>query len=245
MEPTLDLVPVGPRAFVCYSTKDVGVVDRVVKEISSSLEDLQLDVWYDRLKINAGDSVIREIAAGIGLCDYFLPILSEHSIKSRWVRFEIESALTGEVNADTPFVIPLIISGQIADVGPMLRAKRIADCRSDRFETGIGEVHGAIRRDWDCRFVVRSPVAAQFFRGEAGATTPVLREGDVLRENGVLGYALVGGTLRPVRSKIQGVIARLHFTNGDQVVAGQALYSVRVDDAQLKRKYRNYSKGRV
>lgn len=76
------------KVFVSYSRKDLAIVTPLV----SSLVAAGVDVWIDEKKLAGGQSLWGEIATGIEDCDWFIPVLSEHSMHSDWFHREVHHA---------------------------------------------------------------------------------------------------------------------------------------------------------
>jgi hypothetical protein len=95
------------RVFITYSHADEGFVDRLLEELEIS----GLDVTLDKRVLRPGDSLIK-IFGEIGTCNFLLPILSSTSIKSNWVKKELETAIIKEIEEPDFRVIPIIKNGE-------------------------------------------------------------------------------------------------------------------------------------
>jgi len=79
-----------PReVFLSHSTKDRGFADR----IAAVLRDHGVPVWYSTTNIVGAKQWHDEIGKALARCDWFIVVLSPHSIKSRWVQRELHYAL--------------------------------------------------------------------------------------------------------------------------------------------------------
>lgn len=94
------------KCFITYSHLDNVFVDKLVAD----LEDSGLDVSIDHKVLKSGDSFLK-LFKEIGISDFLIPILSENSIESNWVKKEISVAITKEINEDAFKVIPVIKEG--------------------------------------------------------------------------------------------------------------------------------------
>ncbi len=90
-------VRVRPRVFLSYTHSDYEKVESIAEE----LRRRQVDVWFDEWKVAAGDSLMREIEAGLSLADFVLLFVSAASASSRWMREEYEAARAMEVEGRT------------------------------------------------------------------------------------------------------------------------------------------------
>lgn len=113
------------RVFISYSHRDVKFVRRLRSDIRAATPN----VWVDEQELKVGDSISESISNGLAGSDYLVVVLSKNSIKSRWVRLELASALSEELSGRGIVVLP----AQIEDckVPILLRDKLSADFRSD------------------------------------------------------------------------------------------------------------------
>ena len=79
--------------FICHSSADKPFV-RILK---SRLEKLDGRVWVDEDEIRPGASLIGAISNGIDEMDYLGVVLSPKSVRSKWVREELEIALIDQI----------------------------------------------------------------------------------------------------------------------------------------------------
>ncbi len=92
------------RVFVSYSSKD----HRKVETLVSKLKSKGVDVWIDESRLAGGDPLWETIEAAIDDNDYFLPVISDHSLLSEWFHKELRHAY--RTNRKT---VPLRISGEV------------------------------------------------------------------------------------------------------------------------------------
>lgn len=76
------------KVFISYSYKD----KEFVQKLASDLQARGIRLWYDRLEINVGDSIVEKIEQGIGQSAFLLVVLSKNSIGATWVQKEIKFA---------------------------------------------------------------------------------------------------------------------------------------------------------
>jgi tetratricopeptide (TPR) repeat protein len=76
------------KLFISYAHLDSGVV----LNISRQLEEAGYEVWIDKLGIQGGDLWVSEIVKGIRGCDIFLLFVSSNSVRSEYVRRELDVA---------------------------------------------------------------------------------------------------------------------------------------------------------
>ena len=91
--------------FLSYSHSD----KHIAQSVAAELQKNGIEVWYDKWEIKPGDSLIQKIfTEGLSKCDYFLILLSQNSLKSRWVQEELDSALVKKIEGVTR-VIPILL----------------------------------------------------------------------------------------------------------------------------------------
>ncbi len=103
-----EAVPVrkkGDGVFLSHSSKD----KQFVRWLGTQLQKKGHFVWIDEAEIRAGESLIDKISEGLGSVEYVVAILSKASIKSEWVKRELNVALTREIKRKKYQVIPILI----------------------------------------------------------------------------------------------------------------------------------------
>ncbi|MGD9511301.1 MAG: toll/interleukin-1 receptor domain-containing protein [Geminicoccaceae bacterium] len=124
-----------PKAFISYSHVD----QEIAKRVALTLKDVGLEVWFDVDQLNAGQSFIGEINTNLTNADYLILLVSEHSLKSRFVDREWMSFLA---NKGAP-IIPLLINGNLP---PILSDVIYIDFRN-RIEQGLEELRRYFKRE--------------------------------------------------------------------------------------------------
>lgn len=76
--------------FISYSQVDGMFVDSLNNHLLSE----QVNVWWDANEQAAGDYIKKQIQKGISPSSVFVVVMSKQSVKSNWVRFELNSALS-------------------------------------------------------------------------------------------------------------------------------------------------------
>ncbi len=110
-----------PNAFISYSHGD----RRYAEQLTSALSERGIRVWIDTLEIRPGDSLVTKIfEEGLRDCQLFLVLLSKSSVRSEWVRHELDIALINRLKHVTR-VIPLLV--EQCDIPVALRSLRWLD----------------------------------------------------------------------------------------------------------------------
>jgi hypothetical protein len=131
---------VGPRVFLSHSHVD----KRFVRSLAEKLSAKKINVWIDEAEMWPGDSLIDKLRKAIDSVDILVAVLSRTSIKSRWVKKEIEIATIQEIKHKRLKVIPLLLHN--CSLPGFLEGKLYADfTTSYRQRTSLPKLIRAIR----------------------------------------------------------------------------------------------------
>ncbi len=167
------------QIFISYSHADQGFV----KRLAGALHEAGEDVWWDRWEILAGDSLIDKIfEEGLSQAAAFVVVLSPESVRSKWVRQELDVATVRKIEGVTK-IIPVVIGD--SEIPSALRALLWIDMRQN-FEDGvrriINSVHGITEKpSYPDRESIASALTASVAGLSKGASTLgsfVLRSAD-------------------------------------------------------------------
>lgn len=95
------------------------------RKLAKDLSNAGAKVWFDEAEILVGDSLIEKISIGIESMDYLAVVLSPESVKSEWVRREVEIALNQEIRGKRVKVLPILY--KMCDIPAFLLGKLHAD----------------------------------------------------------------------------------------------------------------------
>jgi hypothetical protein len=99
-----------PKVFICHASEDK---ERFVLGFAENLRANGVDAWLDKWEIKLGDSLVGKVFdEGIEECQCFIIILSEKSVKKKWVREELNSAFVQKIEKDTK-IMPIIIDKNV------------------------------------------------------------------------------------------------------------------------------------
>jgi hypothetical protein len=124
--------PTHPKVFLSYSAKDRDTAIR----IAEALEKRGVPVWYD-LSVPVGDSLGDYISELISASDYLVLLLSPHTMESKWVKYELDAALTKEMAARGITILPVLIAD--TEIPLFLQGIQFLDCR-ENIGRGIGRL---------------------------------------------------------------------------------------------------------
>lgn len=88
--------------FLSHSDKD----HRFVSTVAQTLQRNGVPVWYSRRQIVGAQQWHDEIGAALKRCDWFAVILSNNSVASTWVKYELMFALNHRQYRDK--IVPIL-----------------------------------------------------------------------------------------------------------------------------------------
>lgn len=92
-----------PSAFISYAHED----QEFMLALAEQLRRQELDIRYDGVVLNVGDSLIDKISQEIADGDFLIAIVSPDSVASNWCRHELSLAATQGVNQARVKVLPV------------------------------------------------------------------------------------------------------------------------------------------
>jgi DNA-binding PadR family transcriptional regulator len=112
--------------FLSHSHAD----NEFVKRLAGDLSRHGIRVWLDEAEMLVGDSLIQKISKAIAETDFVGVVLSKSSVKSRWVRKEVDIAMTREISGKYVKVLPFVLES--CRIPSYLKDKIYADFRDPR-----------------------------------------------------------------------------------------------------------------
>ena len=107
--------------FISYAHEDLDVV----QPLAAYLRELDLTVWIDTKNLRGGDSLPSGISEAIARVDLYIVCISPNALKSKWVLYELDIAITLEVNQGRPKIIPILV--REGELPAMLVSRRYVD----------------------------------------------------------------------------------------------------------------------
>lgn len=98
-----------PSCFISYSSKD----EAFARQLHIDLQAVGVQCWFAPEDMKIGDELRSRIDESIHMQDKLLLVLSEHSLTSRWVQKEVESAFEKEAKQDCLVLFPIKIDDAI------------------------------------------------------------------------------------------------------------------------------------
>jgi len=116
------------KVFLSHAHIDKPFVEKLKKD----LEKENITTWYDDKDLNIGDIVSDAISEGIKQSWCFLIVVSPSSIKSGWVKFELDAAYHDHVTKGKK-ILP-VLTGSVSDseIPERLKMHLFADFRNEK-----------------------------------------------------------------------------------------------------------------
>jgi len=116
---------------MCHSSKD----KPFVRKVAEFLKKAGYKIWLDEAEIHIGESLMEKIGNAIDETDFFAIVLSKASVRSEWVKKELQAAMQKELKEKRVMVLPLLCEPlDLKEIPPFLRDKKYADFTAqDRF----------------------------------------------------------------------------------------------------------------
>jgi hypothetical protein len=144
-------------AYICYNQADFGWVQRLAEQIESETIDgsesgRPLVAFFDRWDIDAGQSLIDQMNAGMNAARHVVAVLSPEFLKADWPRFEWKHIVASDPNNAKGKLIPILVRDTTIDgkerinyPAPFLDLKYIDFRKSQDFRRSFGELTRRIR----------------------------------------------------------------------------------------------------
>ncbi len=137
------------KTFISHSSKDKALVLKIAEKLKSE------SVWFDMWDMDAGDVLSDKIESGIDEAKNFLIILSQNSINSSWVKFELNMALIKYLeNEDYRIIV-----AKIDNVKVPLRLKpflRVDSNKSDEIVASVFDSLNGNEKSFKRQFINRN-----------------------------------------------------------------------------------------
>lgn len=110
-----------PKVFISYSNQDKNFVKRLTRDLNG----FRIEVWSYEEKIKVGDSIPDKVGEGLIENQFFAIVLSNNSIKSSWVKKELNSAMMMECDEKKIHILPIL--KEDCEIPPLIKEKAYAD----------------------------------------------------------------------------------------------------------------------
>jgi hypothetical protein len=154
-----------PKAFLSYSQQD----KETAHKLAADLQQRGVETWFDLWEIGAGDSLIQKIfVEGLANAAFFLVLLSPSSVKSRWVREELDAALVRRLEGVLK-VMPILLEPTSIPIA--LRALRWVNL-ADNYDAGLRDIVKTLHGVSDKPPVGQPPDFVTRLRHSVGGLSP-------------------------------------------------------------------------
>ncbi len=127
--------------FISHSSKDKPFVRRLAKKLWSD----GYDCWIDEAELVPGDMLSMRLSEAIKESRVVIVVVTEHSLKSKWLKFELNKATEFMVDGECR-VIPIVI-GEV-EPPDVIKGHIYADFRK-AFAVGYKAVLAALKKEAD------------------------------------------------------------------------------------------------
>jgi hypothetical protein len=127
-----------PRVFLSHASDDK---DSFVIPFATALRAQGLDLWLDRWEMRPGDSLVDRIfTEGLGAAAAVVVVLSNASVKKRWVAEELDAAVIKRIQENAR-LIPIVLDGLDVSELPVAIRHLLFEAVPDR-----SDYQGAVER---------------------------------------------------------------------------------------------------
>jgi hypothetical protein len=133
-----------PRAFLCHSTKNLELAERLARDLQAN----GIETFFAQWDIGDGDSIRQTIDDGIESCTHFIALLTAESIQAPWVKTEMDAAFMRRVQGRCRF-IPLRWNLAAEALPPLLAAIKspsLSDDYGDGVRALVNGIHGVSQK---------------------------------------------------------------------------------------------------
>lgn len=152
------------KVFISYSVKDKNYANK----LAYSLREKNIQVFFSEWDILVGHNLEHQLYEGIKECNYLLLIITKSSIKSKWVKVELDFARIIEIEDNRINIIPLLY--EKCEIPDSLRTKVYADF-TDSFDIGFNKILHTISNA-ENNIPVHSKIGSDFDNIFKGLVTP-------------------------------------------------------------------------
>jgi hypothetical protein len=124
------------QAFLSYNHQDKDEARR----LGGQLTFAGARIWFDDWEVQAGDSIPGKVNEALASMDTLLLVWSENANRSKWVRRELETAITRSTEEDGLRVIPVLLDG--TPLPALLRPLKWVDLRDGDLGRAVNEIMG-------------------------------------------------------------------------------------------------------
>jgi hypothetical protein len=121
-----------PKVFISYSRRNC----KRARKLARALKNRGIDVWFDEWELLVGHNLFDEIYKAIREAAYLAVILTKQSVKSKWVKEELDFAKQEELERGGTKILPLYF--EKCNIPYYLKSKKYANFID--FDKGMEEL---------------------------------------------------------------------------------------------------------
>jgi hypothetical protein len=107
--------------FLSHAHEDQQFVDW----LNEKLRAMNLTVWYDKFEILEGDAILEKMDEGLRGSEFLIVVVSEASLRSRWVKAELEPKILQQIEGGQVTVLPLALGDvKTEDISIFLKGRK-------------------------------------------------------------------------------------------------------------------------
>ena len=127
--------------FISHASEDK---DSFVRLLANKLQENRIDVWYDELSLQLGDSLRQSIDKGLAQSRIGIVVLSKHFFKKKWTNWELDGLVSRHMleNTESSLIIPIwhnITKEEITSYSPSL-ADKVAIISSENIDSIVSKI---------------------------------------------------------------------------------------------------------
>ena len=93
------------EVFISYSSADRALAEQLVLELGQ----LGITFWRDEIAIGWGELINEKVAEGVNNARFVVVLITDNSLKSNWVRKEVNTALHREAEKGETVLLPYVL----------------------------------------------------------------------------------------------------------------------------------------
>jgi hypothetical protein len=94
------------KIFVSHNFKDHDFTNKLISKLERDFGDR---IWIDDWEIDVGDSIVEKVNEGLETSSFIIVVFSPNSIRSLWVKKELNSSLMNQLNGQDIKILPVLI----------------------------------------------------------------------------------------------------------------------------------------
>src|SRR5205823_1924903 len=105
-----------------------------VRPLAQALRKEHLEIWYDEISLELGDSIRRTIERGLRESRFGLVVLSKAFFAKNWTQYELDGLIDRELSGGNKVILPVwygVSHEEVSQYSPALAGRRAATTTGD------------------------------------------------------------------------------------------------------------------